>query len=466
MPGNEGRTYSGTRVLLELDGEIAASLTDAEGGEAYADIVTEPPSGGRVKKHLGQVRSAPIRIGFAAGMGKPLFEWMRASLAGKHVTHDGALIFLDYKSTATSRLDFKAARIAEIVLPAHSGLSKEPTRWEVILQPETASASHAPLGTLYPVPAAKSAKAWLGSNFSVSLSGLEASCARVSAVASVRIQFPPEADAAPDVGNLVITVSNLDVQAFTAWHDDFVVTGNNDETFERSGSIVQRSVDLKETLCSIGLENVGIVRISPERTEGAKDVVARSRIELYLEAVTLQSAVLASFAPVKPAAEAAPSETVEPAGPRGAELAARLRSTRDAFRSVDDRPPRVREGEAAGETWARSMASLEELESMVALSDDWTGLRLPDDHSLVRRLLARGELVAEPGTVELIRDDYVEGLVAGAARVYREAVPYLAAGDSGAGQQAEAQFAAAGSAASNILKQRDGAANLMIDRLR
>jgi hypothetical protein len=466
MPGNEGRTYSGTRVLLELEGEIAASLTDAEGGETYADIVSEPPSGGRVKKHLGQVRSAPIRIGFAAGMGKPLFEWLRASLAGKHVTHDGALIFLDYKSTATSRLEFKAARIAEILLPAYGALSKEPTRWDVILQPETASVSHAPLGTLYPVPAAKSAKAWLGSNFSLSLSGLEAACTRVSAVESLRIRFTPEADAPPDVGNLLITVSNVDVQAFAAWHDDFVVAGNNGEKFERSGSIVQRSADLKDTLCSIGLENVGIVRISPERTEGAKDVVARSRIELYLEAITLQSAVLASFAPVKPAGETAPSETVEPAGPRGAELAARLRSTQDAFRTVDDRPPRMREGVAAGEAWARSVASLEELESMVALSDEWTGLRLPDDHSLVRRLEAKGQLVAEPGIVELTRDDYIEGLVAGAGAVYREAIPYLAAGDSAAGQQAEAQFAAAGSAASNIQKQRDDAANVLIDRLR
>ena len=71
MPDKTGRTYSATRVLLELSGEVAASLTDAEGGELFADVIPEP-GGGRIKKHLGPVRCAPITIGFGAGMGKPL----------------------------------------------------------------------------------------------------------------------------------------------------------------------------------------------------------------------------------------------------------------------------------------------------------------------------------------------------------------------------------------------------------
>ena len=464
MPDKGGRTYSATRVLLELDGQVAASLADVEGGELFADVISEPPSGGRVKKHLGEVRCAPITIGFGAGMGKPLFEWIAAALIGKQMTHDGALVFLDYKSTATSRLEFTAAGITDIVTPAYAATSKQQTRWEVVLQPESAKISHASLGSIQPSQPAKSQKNWLGTNFSFSLSGLETSCAKVMAVEPIHIGFPPKLDGAPDVGNVAVTVSNVALKPFQDWHTNFVTAGLNSDEYELAGSIVQRSVDLKETLCSIGLENVGIVRITPDRVEGATDVVARSRIELYAEAVKLNAAALATFAETKPSGGAGP--TTDQRIIRGADLAARLRST-NVFRVVDDQPPRQREGEAAGEAWARRTASLDELASIAALAGDWTELRLSEDHSLAAELAATGELVADPGPVELTRDEYVDGLVAGASRVFREALPYLEAGeDAGITPQgAEERLSTASAAASNMLKKRDDVAEAVIDHL-
>ena len=463
------RSHSATRFLLELDGQLAAMLTDAEGGDLFADVIPEPPSGGRIKKHLGPVRCEPITIGFAAGMGKPLFEWIAGALAGKEATHDGALVFLDYSSTAQARLEFTAARITDIVLPEYSGTGKEQTRWEVVLQPETARLSRASVGTFHPIAASKAAKSWLACNFQVSISGLESACSKVSAVDSIRVHIPAEPGTAPDIGNLVITVANTVLQAFEDWHKDFVVDGNNADEFERTASIVQRSVDLKETLSSVVLQNVGIVRVSPVRAEGKAEVVARSRIELYVEAVELASAVLASLAPSPtPPKDAASQGATDEPYPRGAELAARLRSTEKGFRVVDDRPPRQREGEAAGEAWARRMASLDELESVAALAGDWTELRLPEDHSLVRALADSGALVADAGPVELARDEYVAALVAGATRVYQEALPHLeGSGDDGvADQAADEQLASARASLSNVLKTRDDSANGVIEHLR
>jgi hypothetical protein len=470
MPANAGRTYSATRVLLELNGELAASLTDAEGGELFADVVPEPPSGGRIKKHLGPVRCTPITIGFGAGMGKPLFEWLVAALAGKQEAHDGALIFLDYKSTATGRLNFSAARITDILLPTYAATSKQPTRWEVVLQPEAAKLSHDSLGSFHPSPAGKGSKSWLATNFAFSISGLENACAKVSEVESIRVRFPPELDATPDVGNVAITISSTALQPFQTWHEDFVVAGHNGDEFERTGSILQRSPDLKQTLCSVALKNVGIVRITPDRVEGTTDVVARSRIELYLEEVELTAAVLASFAEQpKPADEAGP--TAGSTGERllrGAELAARLRSTDARFRVVDDRPPRQREGDAAGDEWARRAASLAELESIAALPGDWTELRLPVGHSLARELAASGVLVADPGAVELTRDEYVDALVGAATRVYREALPHLEGGEAAGvnAQAAEERLASTTAAASNLAKRHDDAVDAVIDHIR
>jgi hypothetical protein len=94
---------------------------------------------------------------------------------------------------------------------------------------------------------------------------------------------------------------------------------------------------------------------------------------------------------------------------------------------------------------------------------------LPEDHSLVRELAASGALVADPGAVELTRDDYVDALITGATRAYREALPHLASGGEetrNAAQAADEQFASTRTAASNILKQQSDASNAVIDRLR
>ena len=72
--------------------------------------------------------------------------------------------------------------------------------------------------------------------------------------------------------------------------------------------------------------------------------------------------------------------------------------------------------------------------------------------------------MADPGPVELTRDEYVEAVVAGARRVYREALPYL--GTSIDGEVPDAQLASGRTMLTNVEKTRDGAATAMIDRLR
>jgi hypothetical protein len=73
-------------------------------------------------------------------------------------------------------------------------------------------------------------------------------------------------------------------------------------------------------------------------------------------------------------------------------------------------------------------ASLDELEALVAAADgEWTALSLQDDHSLAEQLRGPGVLSADAGAVVLERDEFLEGVVAGAAGVYRDAQPHLRA---------------------------------------
>lgn len=360
MPLSQGRVYTATRFLLELNGELAGSLSGVEGGEIYADVVTEPPAAGRVKKHLGTVRYAPITIAFGSGMGKGLFDWVAGSLAGQRPTRDGALIFLDYLSMETARLEFTGARISDIALPRYDAAVKDASRWEVVFHAEAAALSYASLGTYHPAPAVKGLqKPWLACNFSFSIGGLEAACAKVTKVGPIRVHQPPDIDAAPEVDSFEIVVSNADLQAFQAWHQDFVVVGHSADEFERSGKIVQLSPSLQEALCKIELLNVGIVRITPERLEDSAQVVSRWRVELYVEALELVTAVLTSLTPVPESAEeydATSGRAGTQRAFRDADLADRLLSTPALPCMSEYGSPRRGEGVLAGEVWARTTA--------------------------------------------------------------------------------------------------------------
>lgn len=445
MPIDKGRAYTATRFVLELNGRPAGSLSAVEGGEAYADVVLETPAvDGRTKKHLGTVRYEPVKITVGVGMGQRLYNWLQGTLAGEQPERDGAIVFLDYQGKESSRLEFDGARISDIELPLLDPSDKGPAELTVTFHSKSTVRSSASAGSVYAGAGAGATKglggkqkAWSVNSFRFRISGLEDACKKVAKVESLAVHQPEALGSPPQPGSLSIVVPSAFVQPFQAWHEDFVIKGNNADEMERKAQLVLLSQNQKEELLTVNLENVGIVRITQERQESKAEVVSRSSIELYVEAVELADAVLADMEPEERAEDArAERETLGLAETlrelaRGRErsreepVAERLAATAAAAESVDAGGSTLRsDGVAAGEEWARRTASLSELRSLAELeAGDWTDLRLADDHSLTDELRAAGSLSADAGPVDLARDDFVEGLVAGAAGVYREVLP-------------------------------------------
>jgi hypothetical protein len=85
------------------------------------------------------------------------------------------------------------------------------------------------------------------------------------------------------------------------------------------------------------------------------------------------------------------------------------------------------DGALIGEKWAAEKATLEELEQVVLLEDgEWTAISLESEHSLIAQLLEVGVIPAGgDGPIDLERDTFVEGIVAGASRVLRRVAPHL-----------------------------------------
>jgi hypothetical protein len=85
------------------------------------------------------------------------------------------------------------------------------------------------------------------------------------------------------------------------------------------------------------------------------------------------------------------------------------------------------DGSLLGERWATERATLDELEQVAALDEgEWTAIRLENEHSLIAELREAGVISdGASDALDLERDSFVEGVVAGASRVLRNAAPHL-----------------------------------------
>lgn len=83
-----------------------------------------------------------------------------------------------------------------------------------------------------------------------------------------------------EIPNLKVTMNEVDSDGFFAWHEDFVIKGNNSDDKEKTGSIVFLDPTRKQALLTIDLRNLGIFRAA--KTNNA-DKIATVTAEMYCE---------------------------------------------------------------------------------------------------------------------------------------------------------------------------------------
>ena len=100
---------------------------------------------------------------------------------------------------------------------------------------------------------------------------------RIAVKEPTRIEFP----------NLRVTLAASGADTWTAWFDDFVVKGNNDQGKERNGKLTFLSADLKTPLGVVSFFNLGIFRLEPEPQRAGVEAIARVIAGLYCERMEL-----------------------------------------------------------------------------------------------------------------------------------------------------------------------------------
>ncbi len=305
-------------------------------------------------KRITGVVADPIRVKLGSDDFKQLIS---DALSGNNKTQpiNGVIHLADFDYKSVGSREFSNALLTEVTLPALDGASKEAAALTIVLQPETVREKGGQGNVIGGAAAAKSAKKWVGNAFRVTIPGVDATrVSKVDAISATRkvaqnpvgeqrdFQQAPQGDW--QVSNIVLQVAQQHARDFVTWHDEFVIKGNNSADRERTMTIEMLDPSLQTTLLTVNLSGVGIIAVTPVAAEAGSDAIARSRVELYAEKLTLTGggakAAAAATTPPPPeksadssAATAAPAATesptriqpATPAAPAGLEPAAPTR---------------------------------------------------------------------------------------------------------------------------------------------
>ena len=293
MPVLPTARRSASHFALRLGSGASADITvlagQVGGGAVYADVVTEPDGGAFFpKKRLGRTRYESFALPVGLVMSNGLFDWLAASWGPQPPDKDGAVLVLDYQMAVKEQAAFRGSLIQDTSFPALDAASADAGHIMIDLQPATIEVG---AGTgLVSLLGAKQ-KLWRTANFRLQIDGLD--CNKVHRIEPFRVhrEVRLETDGTGvvnllpgtiDFPNLTITLAKLSSTSWYDWHKQFVVKGENDETFERHGSLTFLSVDVQTELARIDLHHLGIVKIAP-----TTDEPMRVTAELYCEQMVL-----------------------------------------------------------------------------------------------------------------------------------------------------------------------------------
>lgn len=278
---------------LKLDDINCGLIQKFEGGDIEGVVVTEPGSNGALqKKHLGGVKYNEFSVQMGLSMGEPVRKWIESSLQMNFLRKSGELQSADFKRDIQRVQEFSNALITEIGFPGCDGAAKDPAYMSLKFAPEITRNKKGSGKVENPVDVKQ--KMFFPGNFRLTVDGLEKACTKVNKIEALVVKQavvgsqPPapagiKEPAKLEFPNLKVTVPELYAQPFYDWHEDFVVTGNNGDVFERRGTLEYLAPDGVTVLLTLTFNNLGIFKGTAEASENNSDKIRRVTFECYLE---------------------------------------------------------------------------------------------------------------------------------------------------------------------------------------
>jgi len=287
------RTYTGGRFALDIDGFNVGFLKKFSGLAMEADIVANDLGPDNVqKKHVSNVKWTPAKATIGIGMGKGMYDWIKAAFDKGYITKNGTFTAADFNYKAQSQLTFLNALVTEVTVPKLDGSSKDAAYFDIGFEAEQVrwakGGGEDIRGKIGPKQ-----KQWLCSNFRVEIGGLP--CDRISTVDSFTWKCALATDmlgifventkhpAKVTVPDLKLGISYADHGPWADAAKSWFIDGNRAEENEMQGRITFLAPDLKTELGDIELLNVGFKKFSDDDSEANSEKVKRFNVELYVE---------------------------------------------------------------------------------------------------------------------------------------------------------------------------------------
>jgi hypothetical protein len=281
-----------TPAIVVVEG-VTTPAIKAGGGSAVADVVTEATG----KKHIGNLKYEEISFTAGSSMGRPLYDWIKASFDNKPLRKNGSVIACDFDLKSMSEHEFFNALITEITIPTLDASDKDPAYMVLKALPEVTRWK--PTAAVCPAPPKPAPKPWVAANFRFTLGGLDTSrVAKIDSftikqgIASAPVGGTREPGIEPttiEFPNLKITLNAASAKGWQDWFEASVIKGDSGDAQEKDGAIEILAPDFKTVLARIGLSHVGIVRLAPLDPAAGDGATGPSRItaDLYVERMDL-----------------------------------------------------------------------------------------------------------------------------------------------------------------------------------
>ena len=290
------RTYTGGRFALDIDGFNVGFLKKFSGLAMEADIVSNDLGPDNVqKKHVANVKWTPGKATIGIGMGKGMYDWIKAAFDKGYITKNGTFTSADFNYKAQSRMDFQGALITAVTVPKLDGASKDAAYFDIEWEAEQVrwakGGGEDIRGKIGPKQ-----KQWLCSNFRVEIGGLP--CNRVATVDSFTWKCAVATDmvgifventkhpAKVTVPDVKLSISYADHQAWADAAKKWFIDGARTEADEMTGRITFLGPNMQTELGHVELQNVGFKKFSDEDAEANTEKIKRFNVELYVEKMT------------------------------------------------------------------------------------------------------------------------------------------------------------------------------------
>jgi hypothetical protein len=295
----DGRSYVSGYFVLDLDGFKCGLIQKFEGGDIEGDVTNLPMAHDYyVKKHIGNVKYHDFALQLSLSMGQPVKDWIDASLAMNALRRSGEIKIADVDRKVQEVREFSDALLTEIGFPACDGGAKDAAFLSLKFSPWIVRNKKGD-GSILESPVDADQKTFTTHNFNLSIDGIDAA-AKVSRVDAIEIKQTVVRDnvgneraasIAPGkltFSNITITLAEADAGEFVAWHADFVINGNNEESQHKTGSLVYLDATRQKELLRLEFSGLGISTITPAPRGGPEDTIAKVRVTLPVKRINVK----------------------------------------------------------------------------------------------------------------------------------------------------------------------------------